>query len=429
MIRPKTQPEETHMIDRRTLTTLLAGTAAAPGLTAKLAWAQAAKSRAVYYAAVGSDLALYGMNVDDATLEKRGTVTLPGNVQYGWPHPSRQFFYVVSSGGGPGVASDKNFANAFRIDPATGALTPHGQPVSLPSRPIHTSVDIAGAYLLTAYNEPSSLTVHRINRDGTLGERVNQPNTLDTGKYAHQIRATPDNQNVILITRGNNAPGDNPVNPGSIKTFAFKDGVLTQLAAIQPGDGMHFGPRHLDFHPTQPWVYVSIESQNKLYVYKRDAATGLAREPMFVKETLADPKSPLRQGAGTIHFHPNGRTLYVANRASATVEFEGKKVFAGGENGIAVFAIDPSTGEPTLVQSMDGRGITLRTFALDPSARILVAASQIALPVRDGGAVKMLPAGLSVFRIGADGKLDFARKYDVDVGDRNQFWSGVVALA
>jgi 6-phosphogluconolactonase len=417
------------MIDRRTLTTLLAGAAAAPELTAKLAWAQAAQSRAAYYAAVGNDLALYGMNVDDATLEKRSTITLPGNVQYAWPHPSRQFFYVVSSGGGPGVASDKNFANAFRIDSATGALTPHGQPVSLPSRPIHTSVDIAGAYLLTAYNEPSSLTVHRINRDGTLGERVNQPNTLDTGKYAHQIRATPDNQNVILITRGNNAPGDNPVNPGSIKTFAFKDGVLTQLAAIQPGDGMHFGPRHLDFHPTQPWVYVSIESQNKLYVYKRDAATGLAREPMFVKETLADPKSPLRQGAGTIHFHPNGRTLYVANRASATVEFEGKKVFAGGENGIAVFAIDPSTGEPTLVQSMDGRGITLRTFALDPSARILVAASQIALPVRDGGAVKMLPAGLSVFRIGADGKLDFARKYDVDVGDRNQFWSGVVALA
>ncbi len=417
------------MIDRRTLTTLLAGAAAAPGLTAKLARAQAAKSRAVYYAAVGSDLASYGMNVDDATLEKRGTITLPGNVQYAWPHPSRQFFYVVSSGGGPGVASDKNFANAFRIDPATGALTPHGQPVSLPSRPIHTSVDIAGAYLLTAYNEPSSLTVHRINRDGTLGERVNQPNKLDTGKYAHQIRATPDNQNVILITRGNNAPGDNPVNPGSIKTFAFKDGVLTQLAAIQPGDGMHFGPRHLDFHPTQPWVYVSIESQNKLYVYKRDPATGLGREPMFIKDTLADPKSPLRQGAGTIHFHPNGRTLYVANRASATVEFEGKKVFAGGENGIAVFAIDPSTGEPTLVQSMDGRGITLRTFALDPSARMLVAASQIALPVRDGGAVKTLPAGLSVFRIGADGKLDFARKYDVDVGDRNQFWSGVVALA
>ena len=170
--------------------------------------------------------------------------------------------------------------------------------VTLPSRPIHTSVDLAGEYLLTAYNEPSGLTVHRINKDGTLGERVKQPDPLDTGKYAHQIRVTPDNQQVILVTRGNNAPTDNPVNPGSLKTFSFKDGVLTKLAAIQPGDGMHFGPRHLDFHPTQPWVYVSIESQNKLYVYKRDPATGLSREPIFIKETLSDPAVEAAAGRG-----------------------------------------------------------------------------------------------------------------------------------
>ena len=100
----------------------------------------------------------YGMNVEKATLEKGGTVTLPANVQYAWPHPSKPYLYVVSSGGGPGVASDRNFANAFQIDRATGALTPHGQPQNLPSRPIHTSVDISGEYLLTAYNDPSSLT-------------------------------------------------------------------------------------------------------------------------------------------------------------------------------------------------------------------------------------------------------------------------------
>src|ERR1019366_4536131 len=112
---------------------------------------------------------------------------------------------------------------------------------------------------------------------------------------------------VILVTRGNNAPSDNPVNPGSIKAFSLKNGVLANLAAIQPGDGMQFGPRHLDFHPTQPWVYVSIESQNKLYVYSRDAATGISREPLFVKETLSDPATKLKQAVGTIHVHPNGR--------------------------------------------------------------------------------------------------------------------------
>jgi 6-phosphogluconolactonase len=141
------------MIDRRALTTLLAGAAIVP--IVKPSWGQAGKGQTAFYSAVGPELTLYGTNVDDATLIKRNTVTLPGNVQYAWPHPSRQYFYVVSSGGGPGVASDKNFANVFRIDPASGMLSSHGEPVVLPSRPIHTSVDMAGEFLLTAYNEPS----------------------------------------------------------------------------------------------------------------------------------------------------------------------------------------------------------------------------------------------------------------------------------
>src|SRR5215467_11689564 len=373
-------------MDRRTFATLLIGSIAVPRGSRQPVEAVTAKT--VFYSSVGGDLTLYSVDIDDASLVKRNAVTLPANIQYAWPHPSTQYLYVVSSGGGPGVASNENFAHAFRIDAATGRLTPYGQPQDLPSRPIHTSVDRKGEYLLTAYNEPSSLTVHHIRPDGTIGERVNQPNALDTGKYAHQIRATPDNQQVIMVTRGNNAPDDNPVNPGSIKVYSFKSGVLTNLAAIQPGDGMQFGPRHLDFHPTLPWVYVSIESQNKLYVYKREPATGLSREPMFVKETLSDPKSPLRQGAGTIHIHPNGRFVYQANRASSTVDFQGKKVFAGGENSIAVFAINQSTGEPALIQNIDGHGIQLRTFAIDPSAQLLVAASLEPLLMREGATIK-----------------------------------------
>src|SRR5205823_14188777 len=150
---------------------------------------------------------------------------------------------------------------------------------------------------------------------------------------------------------------------------------------------------------------------------------------MFVKETLSDPKSPFRQSAGTIHVHPNGRFVYQANRASSTVDFDGKRVFAGGENSIAVFSINQQTGEPTLIQNIDGHGIQLRTFAIDPSARMLVAASIQPLLVRKGNAVENLSAGLSVYRIGDDGKLTFVRKYDVDVGSKTQFWSGMVTIA
>ena len=98
-------------------------------------------SKTVYYASVGPELTLYDIDVDGAALAKRGTVTLPANIQYAWPHPSRRTLYVVSSNGGPGVTGDRHFANALAIDPATGTLRLHGDPAALPSRPIHVSVD------------------------------------------------------------------------------------------------------------------------------------------------------------------------------------------------------------------------------------------------------------------------------------------------
>jgi 6-phosphogluconolactonase len=393
--------------------------------------ATATQPRAVFYASIGPALTLFDVDIDGAALIKRDAIKLPANIQYAWPHPSRRTLYVVSSNGGLGVAGDRHFANALLIDPATGALRPYGNPAALPSRPIHTSVDHAGEYLLIAYNDPSSLTVHRLNADGTIGEPVNQPGKLDAGIYAHQIRAVPSNQMVTLVTRGNNAEAGKPEDPGAIKTFSFKDGILTPLASIAPGgNGLGFGPRHLDFHPTQPWVFVSIERQSELHVYRLDPATGLSREPLFVKSTLSDPKTKFPQGAGPIHMHPNGRFVYQTNRSSPLTEFEGQKVLAGGENSVAVFAIDQTTGEPTLIQNIDGRGVQLRTFGIDPSGSLLVAASVVPIQVRKGTRVGTLPAGLTVYRVGGDGRLDFVRKYDVEATNQNQqFWSGMVTLA
>jgi 6-phosphogluconolactonase len=417
------------MVDRRTFTTLLAGTLAAPSVSL----GQTSAARSVFYSAVGRELTCYAVDVKNAELARQGTVSTPANIQYAWPHPSKRYLYVVSSNGGPtasGATGNIHVANAFTVDPTSGALVPLGGPVPLASRPIHASVDNSGRYLLIAYNDPSNLTVHRIDSVGTIGEQIDQPEKLDTGIFAHQVRVTPDNSRVILVTRGNNAPSDNPVDPGSIKTFTFKDGILKNLAAIAPGDGKHFGPRHLDFHPKQPWVYVSIESQNQLAVYKLDAGSGLSREPFFVKDTLSDPASRFRQAAGPIHVSPDGRFVYLTNRAFWLTDFEGKKVFAGGENSVAVFAIDQATGEPTLIQNADGHANYLRTFGVDPSGKLLVAASVWPMPIREGQEITTLPAAIVLYRVGGDGKLSFARKYNVDAStQKQQFWAGLVTLA
>ena len=380
--------------------------------------------KTMYYASVGSLLKLFEVDVGGAQLREHGAVTLPANIQYAWPHPSRRYLYVVCSNGGPGIPGDKHFANAFAIDPTTGELRPHGAPAALPSRPIHGSIDRSGTYLLTAYNDPSGLTVHRVGGDGTIGAEVEQRVDLDTGIYAHQILATPSNHRVILVTRGNNPTASKPEDPGAIKTFAFEDGKLTNLASIAPGKGFGFGPRHLDFHPTEPWAFVSIERQNKLYVFELNEAIGLSREPIFIKDTLSNPQTAASQGAGAIHVHANGKFVYLTNRTFPARE-GGRDISLGGEDNLAVYAVDQNSGELRPLQHIDGHGVQLRTFGIDASARLLVAASIMPMLPSDGTTVS---AGMTVFRLAEDGTLVFARKYDVEVGNAQQFWSGMVAL-
>ena len=152
------------------------------------------------------------------------------------------------------------------------------------------------------------------------------------------------------------------------------------------------------------------------------------RSPVIYKGQRRGPtRKALRQNAGAIHIHPNGRFVYQANR-SAISDATGKSIDGGGENSIAVYASNAQTGEPTLIQSADTRGAEPRTFALDPSARILVAANQTAIFEGSGATARTIPASLAVFRIRNDGKLEFMRKYDVDTSKGSLFWMGIVPL-
>jgi 6-phosphogluconolactonase len=388
----------------------------------------ASANRVALYAAVGPELTHYEVDVGAATLTRRGTTQMPANVHYCWPHASRPLLYVASSDSASGVGGPvgrNHHATALAIDPAMGALSPHGASIPLPTRPIHMTTDMRSEHLLVAFSNPSGLNVYRVNPDGTPGREVKQEDEVFPGIYAHQVRVRLDNRKVILVARGHDAAGGNPEEPGALLVFDYRNGQLSNEATVAPNGGYGFGPRHLDFHPTHPWVYVSLERQNRLDMFAFHDTTLLAA-PIYRQGTLADADNIRgRQAVGTVKVHPSGRFAYVANRASSTVEEGGKRVFVGGENNLAVFALDQESGEPTLIQHADTHGIHCRNFHIDPSGRLLVASHITGLALRDGGFV---PACLSVFRIGDDGRLDFMRKYDIEVGDRQMFWMGMVAL-
>src|ERR1700758_4355740 len=286
------------MFSRRTFLSLVAGSMAAPGLAS----AQPASQKVALYANVGADLTHYDVDVAGAELTKRETVTVPAAVQYAWPHASRRYLYVATSSSAPGYGTQgtDHHVTALAIDPSTRALTPHGVAIRLPTRPIHVSTDIPSENILVAFNNPSAVRVYRVNKDFTPGEEVKQPGTIDAGIFAHQIRVTPDNRLAILVIRGNEATSTKPEDPGALKVFDYKDGVLTNEVSIAPNGGKEVGPRHLDFHPTKPWMYVSIETQNKMYMFRMENGK-INPEIAYRAETLAEPNNiRARQAAGTV---------------------------------------------------------------------------------------------------------------------------------
>src|SRR2546421_8631457 len=167
--------------------------------------AQSNAGRLALYAAIGPELTLYEVDVEGAALTRRGTVSLPANVHYAWPHRSGQYLYVASSdsaSGVGGVVGSKHHVTAWRLDPASGALSPHGASIALPTRPIHMTLDIPSEHILVAFSNPSGLNVYRINSDMTPGAQVSQSQPVDPGIYGHQVRVSLDNRKVILVTRG-----------------------------------------------------------------------------------------------------------------------------------------------------------------------------------------------------------------------------------
>ena len=61
--------------------------------------------------------------------------------------------------------------------------------------------------------------------------------------------------------------------------------------------------RHLDFHPSRRWVYVSLERQDRLEVYEKQKDGTLGKTPLYTKDTLSDPGNVRKPGQalGTIH--------------------------------------------------------------------------------------------------------------------------------
>ena len=380
-------------------------------------------NRYALYAAVGRQLRQFDLDTRHGTLTQCSIFELPEGLQYMWRHASLPILYAACSDGRPKFEGTRHCVCALRMHD-DGSLALEGEVIPLPVRPVHITTDSQSRYAFVTSAHPSRVDVFEIDANGRLGACV--PQQLPAlPRTAHQLLLTPDDRLAVLPLRGNDASEQKAEDPGAVVIFRHANGKLTYWRTIAPDGGYGFGPRHVDFHPAGRWMYLSIERQNEVALFDMDDDYALrCRET-----TLRDPlhEKP-RQLVGAIHVHPDGKTVYVSNRADGTVEEDGRQVFNGAENTISVYRIDPGNGLPTLIQTADTHGMHTRTFQVHPGGRWLVAANMTPRWARTPEGLAEVPAGLSVFAVDEDGKLEFRHKVDLDASRNHLFWAGFAAL-
>lgn len=380
-------------------------------------------------AGIGPDLHLWTLDPGHRALTHRHVITLPARVQYGWPHGRLPVHYVACAERGPDAGGQYFLCPVSRHK---GELALLQAPIRLPHRPIHVTLDQAGAHLVVTYSEPSGVTIHRVLPDGRLDESEPCSPDLDLGAYAHQARFSPGGDWLIVPSRGQAAgPGRAPVS-GRLNVLSYRAGHVALERVIDlAGRGSigSFNPRHVDFHPTAPLLFATLEPQNELVTLRFDAAVPLAVTPLLPPGPLAP-----RQLAAEVRVHPSGRHVYASTRADSVegnaerglgwVTPEVLPVFGGGQNSVTVFEVDPAAGRVTPVQHVGTRGIYPRTFSLDLAGQILLAGNAKPMMVREGALLREVPASLAVFRVTAAG-LEFGRAFPVDVGRETMEWTAI----
>jgi len=243
---------------------------------------------------------------------------------------------------------------AFAIHGATGGLRPLGEASSAGFGPAHLSVDRTGHWVLVAnYADKKSGTVAilPIGPDGRLSAAVDTRD-YGPGSMPHQILTDPTNNFVFVPCKG-----------GPFVAQLSIDGATGKLTPKEPERVMNkpgSGPRHMTFHPTKDVAYLINEQQMAIVVYKFDREGGRLAEAQTI--STLPPRQAIAKGYSTaeIEVHPSGKFLYGSNR---------------GHNSIAIFRVEDSGALKVI--GHERRLIDKpRHFSIDPSGTLLLVANQ-----------------------------------------------------
>ncbi|WP_375417404.1 lactonase family protein [uncultured Hymenobacter sp.] len=349
----------------RRILTISGFSLAAAALLAGCAAAVGGRKTRGYLVYVGTNVAsatdntIYLYRLDPAT----GALT-PVSAQPGGPSPTylaltpdhRRLYAVNETGNFQGQSSGS--LRAFSVNQQTGALTLLNEQPSTGASPCYVSLDRTGKAVLVANYTGGNVALLPVGADGQLVAPTATDQHEGRGPHPNQDRAhahciVPDPANAYAFS----------VDLGTDQVTAYRLQPAQGQLARQPEPAFQAkpgaGPRHLTFAPGGKRAYLINELNSTLTALDYDAAAGRFRELQTVP-TLPGSYTGTNSCAD-VHVSPDGRFLYASNR---------------GHNSIAVFALDAASGQMSLVQHISTEGQTPRNFTLDPTGRLLLVANQ-----------------------------------------------------
>jgi len=333
----------------------------------------------------GTSRGIYRFTFDPAT----GSATEPvlaveaRNPSFLALHPSGRFLYAVGEIGSFQGAST-GVVSAFAVDPKTGDLTLLNQQPSEGTGPTHLVVDKAGRNVLVANYGGGNVVVLPIGADGKLkpvsSNQAHQGSGPNKGRqekpHAHGIYLDPAERFAL-------AP-----DLGADRVFVYRfdaaRGTLEPHGAGSPEPGS--GPRHLAFHPSGKYVYGINELTSTITAFSWDAVKGALTSIQTVSCLPAGFSGT--SWTAEVAVSPDGRYVYGSNR---------------GDDSLAVFAVEASTGKLTVKGHVPVGGKNPRHFTIDPTGRYILAGHQASGTI---GVLRLDPATGMPSLVGSPVKVD-----------------------
>jgi 6-phosphogluconolactonase len=222
--------------------------------------------------------------------------------------------------------------------------------------PCHISVDHQGTGLYAANYTSGSIVQYQIKTDGSLGDNWYFQQFTGSGidanrqqaPHAHYIHTTLDNMFALTADLGT----DKVMVHRHDQNRKLKPNEAQLFFQLSPGSG----PRHLEFHPNNQWVYVLNELNSTITTVRYQEGK------FMVGKTVSTLPEDFKQEskAAAVRIHPSGKYIYSSNR---------------GSDSISVFAIDEH-GDLTRIQTFgDGLG-WVRDFNITPSGNFILAGNE-----------------------------------------------------